>query len=335
MTSRTPIRPPQAETPVRTSKTLLAALMLAAVGAAHAQDYPSRPIRMVVPFAAGGVVDVTARLLAQKLTERLGWNVIVENKPGGNGFIAVSNVAQAPADGYTLLMAHTGEFSVNPALFKHVPYDLDRDFKPITLVSDTPLLLVANAATPYKTFDDVIKAAKAKPDSLAFSSPGAGSYNHLGGEWFALESGIRLMHVPYKGGAPAMAAVAGGEVPLGVVAVPAVLPHVKSGRVHVVGLLTRRGMADHPEWKTAQGAGVPRVDASNWVGMFAPKGTPDTIIEILHREVAKTLAAPDVIQRFAENGATVGGMPPAEFKQRIEFDLKNVRGVIERARIEP
>ncbi|WP_158213201.1 tripartite tricarboxylate transporter substrate binding protein [Pigmentiphaga sp. NML080357] len=320
---------------MRTSKTLLAALMLAAVGAAHAQDYPSRPIRMVVPFAAGGVVDVTARLLAQKLTERLGWNVIVENKPGGNGFIAVSNVAQAPADGYTLLMAHTGEFSVNPALFKHVPYDLDRDFKPITLVSDTPLLLVANAATPYKTFDDVIKAAKAKPDSLAFSSPGAGSYNHLGGEWFALESGIRLMHVPYKGGAPAMAAVAGGEVPLGVVAVPAVLPHVKSGRVHVVGLLTRRGMADHPEWKTAQGAGVPRVDASNWVGMFAPKGTPDTIIEILHREVAKTLAAPDVIQRFAENGATVGGMPPAEFKQRIEFDLKNVRGVIERARIEP
>ncbi len=290
---------------------------------------------MVVPFAAGGVVDVTARLLAQKLTERLGWNVIVENKPGGNGFIAVNYVAQAPADGYTLLMAHTGEFSVNPALFKNVPYDLERDFKPITLVSDTPLLLVANAATPYKTFDDVIKAGKAKPEALAFSSPGAGSYNHLAGEWFALEAGVKLMHVPYKGGAPAVAAIAAGEVPLGVVAVPAVLPHVKTGRVAVVGLLTQRTMADHPEWKTAQSAGVPRVDASNWVGMFAPKNTPDAIVEKLHREVAGTLADKEVRQRFADAGATVGGMPPAEFKQRIEFDLKNVRDVIERARIEP
>lgn len=148
---------------MKTAKTLAGTLLIALSGATYAQDYPNRPIRMVVPFAAGGVVDVTARLLAQKMTERLGWNVIVENKPGGNGFIAVTNVAQAPADGYTLLMAHTGEFSVNPALFKHVPYELERDFKPITLVSDTPLLLVANAATPYRTFDDVIKAAKARP----------------------------------------------------------------------------------------------------------------------------------------------------------------------------
>jgi len=320
---------------MKMKETLAGALLIAMAGTAQAQDYPSRPIRMVVPFAAGGVVDVTARLLAQKLTERLGWNVIVENKPGGNGFIAVTNVAQAPADGYTLLMAHTGEFSVNPALFKHVPYDLERDFKPITLVSDTPLLLVANSTTPYKTFDDVVKAAKAKPDALAFSSPGAGSYNHLAGEWFALEAGIKLMHVPYKGGAPAMAAVAGGEVPLGVVAVPAVLPHVKTGRVNVIGLLTRKTMSDHPDWKTAQSAGIPNVDASNWVGMFAPKGTPDAIIEKLHREVAQTLSDPSVVARFADNGATVGGISPAEFKQRIEFDLKNVRNVIERAKIEP
>ncbi|VCU70939.1 Tripartite tricarboxylate transporter family receptor [Pigmentiphaga humi] len=320
---------------MKLSKALTCLFLAAAAGTAQAQDYPARPIRMVVPFAAGGVVDVTARLLAQKLTERLGWNVIVENKPGGNGFIAVNYVAQAPADGYTLLMAHTGEFSVNPALFKNVPYNLERDFKPITLVSDTPLLLVSNANTPYKTFDDVIKAAKANPGGLSFSSPGSGSYNHLGGEWLALEAGIKLMHIPYKGGAPAMAAVAGGEVPLGVVAVPAVLPHVKTGRVHVIGLLTQRTMADHPEWKTAQGAGIPRVDASNWVGMFAPKNTPDAIVETLHREVAKTLAAADVVQRFADAGATVGGMPPAQFKQRIEFDLQNVRGVIERAKIEP
>ncbi len=237
-------------------------LTLGALSCAHAQSsYPSRAIRFVVPFAAGGVVDVTARLLAQKLTERLGWSIVVDNKPGGNGFIAVSYVAKAPADGYTLLLAHTGEFSVNPALFDNVPYDLDRDFKPITLVSDTPLLLSVNAETPYKTFQDIIATAKEKPGGLAFSSPGTGSYNHLAGEWFALEAGVKLMHVPYKGGAPAMVAIAGGEVPMGVVAVPAVLPHVKSGRVRVIGLLTAEGMKDHPEWPSSQSAGEPAVNA--------------------------------------------------------------------------
>lgn len=298
-------------------------------------SYPERPIRMVVPFAAGGVVDVTARLLAQKLTERLGWNVIVENKPGGNGFIAVNYVAKAPADGYTVLMAHTGEFAVNPALFKDVPYDLHRDFKPVTLVSDTPLLFVANSKTPFKTFQDVIEAGKKNPGSLEFSSPGTGSYNHLAGEWFSLESGAKLMHIPYKGGAPAMAAVAGGEVPFGVVAVPAVLPHVESGRVRVIGLLTARTMKDHPDWVTAQSAGVNNIDASNWVGVFVPKQTADSIVQKLNEEIAKTLAVPDVIQRFADNGATVGGISPEAFTQRIDTDLANVKDVIQRANIQP
>src|SRR5690606_13805184 len=141
----------------------------------------------------------------------------------------------------------------------------------------------------------------------------------------------KLMHVPYKGGAPAMVAIAGGEVPMGVVAVPAVLPHVKSGRVRVIGLLTAQGMKDHPEWPTAQSAGVPAVNASNWVGMFAPKDTPQAVVALLHKEVAATLAQPDVIQRFAENGATVGGMPPDDFKKRVQEDLENVRRVIQRA----
>ncbi|MCK9508962.1 MAG: tripartite tricarboxylate transporter substrate-binding protein, partial [Pigmentiphaga sp.] len=221
------------------------------------------------------------------------------------------------------------------ALFKDVPYDLHRDFKPVTLVSDTPLLFVANSKTPYKTFQEVIEAGKKNPGGLEFSSPGTGSYNHLAGEWFSLESGAKLMHIPYKGGAPAMAAVAGGEVPFAVVAVPAVLPHVESGRVRVIGLLTAEGMKDHPDWVTAQSAGVKNMDASNWVGVFAPKQTPDDIVKILNEEIAKTLAVPEVVQRFAENGATVGGISPEDFGKRIDKDLANVRDVIKRANIQP
>ncbi|WP_028604460.1 Bug family tripartite tricarboxylate transporter substrate binding protein [Ottowia thiooxydans] len=311
----------------------LVASQLLLSSAAFAQAFPSRPIRVVVPFAPGGVVDVTARILTQKMTERLGWNFIVDNKPGGNGFIAVSYVAKAPADGYTLLTAHTGEFAVNPAIFPSVPYDLDRDFAPITMISDTPMLLVANAKEPYNTIQELVAAEKKDPGKLAFSSPGNGSVNHLAGEWFSLEAGAKLLHVPYKGGAPAVAAVASGEVPLGVVAVPAVMPHVQSGRVKVLGLTTARRTPYNNAWMTANEAGVKNVDASNWVGLFAPKGVPSDVMAKLHAEVAKTLQDPDVKKRFADAGAEVGGMPSAEFADRIRKDVARYRDVAKKVNI--
>jgi tripartite-type tricarboxylate transporter receptor subunit TctC len=301
-------------------------------GAALAEDYPSRPIRVIVPFAPGGVVDVTARLLTQKMTERLGWNFVVENKPGGNGFIAVSLAAKAPADGYTLLAAHTGEFSVNPALFPNVPYDLDRDFTAITMISDTPMLLVANAKEPYNTIPELIAAAKKDPGKLAFSSPGNGSVNHLAGEWFSIESGAKLMHVPYKGGAPAVAAVASGEVPLGVVAIPAVMPHVQSGRVKVLGLTTARRATYNEAWAPASEAGV-KIDASNWVGLFAPKGVPPEVLARLHGEVSKILQQPDVKKRFADAGAETGGMSSAAFADRIRKDATRYKDVVKKGNI--
>ncbi len=326
--------------PLARRRVLLASAALMAAPAllpatAFAQDYPNRPIRVVVPFAPGGVVDVTTRLLTQKLTERLGWNFVVDNKPGGNGFIAVTNVAKSPADGYTLLAAHTGEFAVNPALFPNVPYELDRDFTPITMISDTPMLLVANAQQPFNSLPELLAAAKKAPGSITFSSPGNGSINHLAGEWFAVEGGAKLLHVPYRGGAPAAAAVASGEVALGVVAIPAVIPHLQSGRVKVLGLTTARRSSFNRDWVTANEAGVKNVDASNWVGLFAPKGVPADIVARLHAEVVKTLEQPDVKKRFADAGAELGGMSSADFAQRIRSDASRFRDIVQKAGIRP
>ncbi|MDB5559244.1 MAG: hypothetical protein JWQ36_2178 [Enterovirga sp.] len=302
---------------------------------AVAQEYPTKPIRVFVPFAPGGVVDVTARLLTQKMSERLGWSFVVENRPGGNGFIAVSAAAKAPADGYTLLMAHTGEFAGNPALFPEVPYELERDFKPITMVSDTPMLLVASKDAPFNTFAEVVEAAKAKPGTVAFSSPGNGSINHLAGEWVAMQAKVKLLHVPYKGGAPAAAAVAAGEVPLGVVAVPAVQTHLRTGRMKVIGLTTAERTPYDKSWVTAAESGIPGVNSSNWVGLFAPKGVSDAIIQKLYAEVKATLDNPEVKERFAQAGAVTGGMPPADFLARIKVDAERYKEVVKAGDVKP
>ncbi|MGA0595863.1 Bug family tripartite tricarboxylate transporter substrate binding protein [Enterovirga sp. CN4-39] len=311
-----------------------AALMTLTLPAA-AQDYPTKPIRVLVPFAPGGVVDVTARLLTQKMTERLGWSFVVENRPGGNGFIAVTAAAKAAPDGYTLLMAHTGEFAGNPAVFPDAPYELERDFKPITMVSDTPMLLVASKDAPFNTFAEVLAAAKAKPGTVAFSSPGNGSINHLAGEWLALQGNVKLLHIPYKGGAPAAAAVASGEVPLGVVAVPAVQTHLRTGRMKVIGLTTAARTPYDKSWVTAAEGGIPGVDSSNWVGLFAPKGVPDAIVQKLYDEVKTTLDTPEVRERFAQAGAVTGGMPPAEFLARIKTDAARYKEVVQKAAVKP
>jgi tripartite-type tricarboxylate transporter receptor subunit TctC len=310
-------------------------LFVAGASAARAQEYPVKPIRMLVPFAPGGVVDVTARILANKLTERLGWTILVENKPGGNGFIAVSAAAKSEPDGYTLLVAHTGEFAVNPAVFeKIIPYNLEKDFAPITMISDTPMLVVANKDAPMNNFREMIAVAKAKPDSISFSSPGTGSVNHLAGEWLANAAGVKLQHIPYKGGAPAAAAVAAGEVTLGVVAVPAVIAHLKSGRIKVLGLTTANRAEYDKSWPTAREQGVPELDASNWVGLFAPKGVPQPVLNKLYAEVKRTLEDPQVKERFASAGAETGGMAPAAFLTRIKKDADRYRAIVRAANLQ-
>jgi tripartite-type tricarboxylate transporter receptor subunit TctC len=313
---------------------MLSTTALVFAAGAGAQDYPSKPIRVLVPFAPGGAVDTTARILAQKMTERLGWQFVVDNRPGGNGFIATTAVAKAAPDGYTLLMAHTGEFAVNPAVFANVPYDLDRDFIPITMVTDAPMLYLANSQAPFNSFQELVAAAKAKPGAISFSSAGNGSINHLAGEWLAVAAGVKMLHVPYKGGAPAATAIAAGDVQLGVVSIPGATPHLKSGRAKVLGITTAKRSALDPTWTTPRDAGLD-VDASIWVGLLAPKGVPQPIVERLNVEVRRTLDDPDVRKRYADQGFETVGMSSADFLARIRKDAERYKAVVQAAGIKP
>lgn len=306
-------------------------LMLAAMFAmtAHAADsYPNKPIRVLVPFAPGGVVDTSARILTNKIAETKGWQFVVDNRPGANGFIAVGTTARATADGYTLLAAHTGEFSVNPMLFKNVPYDFDRDFTSIIMVSDAPMLVVVNASSPFNNLKDLVAGMKAKPGQLTFGSPGTGSVNHMATEWLVAAAGAKALHVPYKGGAPAVSAVAGNEVVFTVAGLPGVLPHLQAKRVKVLGVTTAKRSPQVPDYMSAQEAGIPGVDASIWVGLFAPKGTPKDIVAKLYKASAEVLSMPDVKQRYASvGGAETTTMGTDPFNKRISSELERYRKV--------
>lgn len=305
---------------------LLAAAVLATT--AHAADYPTKPIRVLVPFAPGGVVDTSARILTNKIMEKQGWQFVVDNRPGANGFLAVGTTARATADGYTLLAAHTGEFSVNPMLFKNVPYDFNRDFTSIIMISDAPMLVVVNASSPYNNLKDLIAGAKAKPGQLTFGSPGTGSVNHMATEWLVAAAGAKALHVPYKGGAPAVSAVAGNEVVFTVAGLPGVLPHLQAKRVKVLGVTTAKRSPQVPDYMSAQEAGIPGVDASIWVGLFAPKGTPKEVVAKLYAASAEVLKMPDVKQRYASvGGAETTTMGSAEFNKRISSELERYRKV--------
>jgi tripartite-type tricarboxylate transporter receptor subunit TctC len=307
---------------------IMAGIAAVVAFSAQAADYPTKPIRVLVPFAPGGVVDTSARILTNKISEMKGWQFVVDNRPGANGFIAVGITARANADGYTLLAAHTGEFSVNPVLFKNMPYDFDRDFTPIIMVSDAPMLLVVNAASPFNNLKDLIAGAKAKPGQLAFGSPGTGSVNHLATEWLVNAAGARALHVPYKGGAPAVSAVAANEVVFTVAGLPGVIPHLQAKRVKVLGVTTAKRSPQVPDYMSAQEAGIPGVDASIWVGLFAPRGTPKAIVTALYQASAAVLQQPDVKQRYATvGGAETTTMGTVEFTKRIRSELERYRKV--------
>ena len=281
---------------------MLAALVALGTAPVRAEDYPTRPIRILVPYAPGGISDIAARIVGAKLTEAWGQQVIVENRPGGNGFIAMEATARAAPDGYTLVMCTVGDVAINPALFKDMPYDVDRDFAPIASVSDAPMVLATNGKSPYKTVADVIAAAKAQPGVLNVGTPGYGSINQFVLESIALNTGTKFVHVPYKGGAPAAQALVAGDIPLGILASSSVAPHVPSGNIRVLAITTAKRSPLNPEWPTLQEEGAGDVNMSNWTALLAPKGTPQPIIDKLNAEVVKILNMPDVKERFAAGG---------------------------------
>lgn len=312
---------------------IVLALLGFVAGPAAAQDYPTRPIRILVPYAPGGISDIAARIVGAKLTEAWGQQVIVENKPGGNGFIAVSDTARSAPDGYTLVMVTTGDVAINPALFKDIPYNVDRDLTPITAVSDAPMVLATNADSRYKTVADVIAAAKAQPNVLGVCTPGYGSINQLVLESIALNTGTKFVHVPYKGGAPAAQALVAGDIPLGILASSSVAPHVASGRIRVLAVTTAKPSPFNPEWPTLAHEGAGDINASNWTALLAPKGTPQPIIDKLAAEVAAILAMPDVKARFAAGGVTTIPSNPAELDAKIKREAATYRDIIAKANV--
>jgi tripartite-type tricarboxylate transporter receptor subunit TctC len=314
---------------------VIVALVVLSAASAQAQNYPAKPIHILVPYAPGGITDIAARIVGAKLTEAWGQQVVVENKPGGNGFIAMTAGAKAAADGYTLTMVTVGDVAINPALFKEMPYDVQRDFAPIALVSDAPMVLAVNANSPYHSVADVIAAAKAQPGRLSVATPGNGSVNQLVLEWMALNTGTQFQHIPYKGGAPAAAALVAGDIPLAVVASSSAAPHVKSGRVRVLAVTMAKRSQFTPEWPTLQEAGVKDVDASNWTALFAPKGTPQAIIDKLNAEVVRILNLSDVKERFAGGGVETIPSSAAELDARLQRDTARFKVIVEKANIRP
>lgn len=309
---------------------------LAAASSAFAQSpsWPQKPIRFVVPYQPGGIIDAAARVIGPKLTEVWGQQVIIENKPGGNAIIGMSFVQKSAPDGYTFVMATLGDFTVNPTMIKDIPYSVLKDFAPVAILTSIPTIFAVNAATPYKSVADVIADAKSRPGKISYATPGNGAINHIAMESMALNTGTKFQHIPYKGGAPATTAVAAGDVPIGFLAMTAAIPFIKSEKIRILATATERPIPSNPEWPTLQSQGFLKFDASNWVGMMAPARTPADIIDKLNKELVKVLAMPDVRQRLAATGGTPIIGTPAEFGKRIETETATFKEIVVKAKIE-
>ncbi len=282
--------------------------------------YPAKAIRFVVPYPAGGPLDIVARLLAQKVSESVKQPVVVDNKPGAGGNIGADSVAKATADGYTLLMGAVATHAINPSLYPAMPYDAARDFAPVTQVASTPNVLVVNPSVPATTVGEFIAFAKANPGKLNFGSGSSGSAGHLAGEFFKTLAGVDMAHIPYKGAAPAMQDLVGGRIDLMFDNLASSLSQVRAGRVKALAVTTAKRSALAPELPTIAESGLPGFDITTWFGVFAPAGTPRAVLEVLHTEFTRALAAPDVREKMLALGAEPVGSRPEEFAEYIRAE---------------
>ena len=298
------------------------------------QAYPSRPIRLIVPFAAGGGVDLTARAIAQSLTEAWGQPVVVDNRAGANGTIGVEIAAKSPPDGYTLTVI-SASHSVNVSLYKNLPYDLVRDFAPVTQTTMQPYVLVVNPKIPAASVGDVIALAKAKPDSLNYGSSGIGGLSHLSGALFAAQANIRLTHIPYKGGAPALQDVVGGQIEMLFSTLLQSHAQISAGKLRTLAVTTAARSPAAPQLPTMIEAGMPGFVVTGWYGILAPAGTPATIVAKLNKEVVRILRTPEVRDRLASDGSEPVGSTPEEFAAHIRSEIAKWQKVILEADIKP
>src|SRR5437763_16505747 len=268
-------------------KTVLASLAVMLAGAAAAQDYPAKPVRVIVPYVAGGNADIWARTLAQKLTEAMRQSFVVENKPGANGGIGTDFVAKSAPDGYTLLAVASGPIVVNPVLYANVTYDPVKDLAPVAQCAVYQYVLVTRSDSPYKAIGDLVAAAKANPGGLAYGSTGIGGGNHLAAGLFGLATGTRFNHIPYKGSAPALADLLGGQLAFMFDTVITSVPHIRAGKVRAFAVSSAKRAPSLPEVPTMQEAGFPGFDMSQWQGILAPAGTPPDVVKKLNAEIVK------------------------------------------------
>ncbi|WP_415268259.1 tripartite tricarboxylate transporter substrate binding protein [Acidovorax sacchari] len=289
--------------------------------------WPDKPIKLVVPYPAGGNADNTARLLATQLSERLGQQVVVDNRPGGSGTIGAAAVAKAQPDGYTLLLDATA-FTVNPSLFAKLPYDTAKDFAPISLVMQAPLLMVVPAASPFKAVADVVQAAKAKPGLLTYASAGNGGAQHLAGELFKQGAHVSMTHIPYRGGAPALTDLIGGQVDLMFSATTASGPFVRSGKLRALAVTSAQRAPGWEQVPTVAESGLPGFQVNEWNGLFAPAGTPQPILQRLETETRSVVASPEMKKRFAELGVQGVGSSAQEFKAFVQSETAQWARVI-------
>lgn len=293
---------------------------------ARAANWPERSIRLVVPYAAGGGADNAARIVAQRLGELLGQSVVIDNKPGAGGVIGADLVAKAPADGYTVLF-DASAYVVNPALRK-LPYDPARDFAPVSLIVTAPQILVVSPQSPYKTLGELLAAARKAPNKISFASAGAATASHLAAELMADEAKVDLLHVPYKGGAPALTDVMAGAVDLYFGNAASTLQHVTSGKLRALGVSASQRLKSLPAVPTLAESGMPGYEVLEWNGIFLPKATPAAVAERLAREVQAAMADPKVRERLAQAGVVPVGDSPAEFARYVERESSRWQGLV-------
>jgi tripartite-type tricarboxylate transporter receptor subunit TctC len=295
---------------------------------AHAQDWPTKPIRLNVPFPAGGGTDILSRVLANRLAETLKQPVIVENKPGAGGNIGVDITAKSPADGYTIVMGQTSNLAINPTLYANLPYDPIRDLMPIALVADSPVVLVVGADSRFKTLGDIMTAAKAKPGDLTFASPGNGTVSHLVGELLQGTANVKMQHIPYKGASQALTDLMGGRVDMFFSSVPSALAQIKGGKLRAIAVTSKVRSPSLPDVPTVAQSGFPGFDATTWFGILAPAKTPQAVIDKLNTEINAALTFPEVREKIAsEGGAAIGGTA-AEFKALMQAELGKWGGIV-------
>lgn len=299
----------------------------------QAQGYPNKPIRLIVPFPPGGGNDVIGRIIAQKLTERFGQQVVVDNRAGANGIVGLQALMQAPPDGYTIGVAAAGPMAVNPSLYDKLPYDSLKDFAYVTNMVIFPLILITHPSVPVKTTQELVNLAKAKPKQIFFATPGSGNSAHLAGELLNSMANIQTVHVPYKGQGPAMADLVTGQVQMMFASIPSVLAQVKSGQVNAIAMGSAKRVPSLPDIPTLSESGVPGFEAYSWVGILAPAKTPKDIITKLNKEIVDILKQKDVADMLNQQGALPVGDTPEQFAAYVKAEINKWGAVVKSANI--